>query len=247
VGDGGRLRGGAHRELGALHRAFAPRHPAGRAARSQHGRVRGDAGGGDDRPPGRGAHRPLRDRAEPLLLPEAGGRGGDPRAALVAVGADAGPSRAAANGFGRLAAWRWTTRPPDGVVGSEDSATQPAREELRRRGLLSTAALRPPPVPHAAALRGLLGGLGSFFSHGGTAPPTIPLYLVHDPRPFPRPRPRSGTSRSSSAAGGVPETIEAMYGDGVGIFVEVGPAGTSAPSWRTSCAGGRTWRSPPTP
>src|SRR5207245_2450736 len=72
---------------GPLHPAVPPRYPTRCAGGPQHGGVRGDARGGGDRSARRRADRPLRDRDDPLLLPEArrrrrraaGGAGGGRR------------------------------------------------------------------------------------------------------------------------------------------------------------------------
>jgi acyl transferase domain-containing protein/phosphopantetheinyl transferase len=149
-----------------------------------------------------------------------------PRAALVAVGADAGAvSELAANGFGRLYVAMDNCPHQTVVVGSEEAATG-LTEELRRRGLLSERLPFDRPY-HTPLFEAYSEGLSSFFSRWVGAPPAIPLYSCTTRAPFPA---DLGQIRDIAVQHWMKpvefqKTIEAMYADGVGIFVEVGPRG----------------------
>jgi acyl transferase domain-containing protein/phosphopantetheinyl transferase/acyl carrier protein len=154
------------------------------------------------------------------------GGGEVPRAALVAVGADAGTvSELAANGFGRLYVAMDNCPHQTVVVGSEDAATK-LTEELRRRGLLYERLAFDRPY-HTPLFEGYAEGLGAFFSRWVGAPPSVPLYSCTTRAPFPTDLAeiRDVAVQHWMRPVEFQKTIEAMYADGVGIFVEVGPRG----------------------
>ncbi|PYQ09007.1 MAG: polyketide synthase, partial [Acidobacteria bacterium] len=154
------------------------------------------------------------------------GGGEVPRAALLAVGADAGTvAELAGNGSGRMYVAMDNCPHQTVVAGSEDAATR-LTEELRRRGLLYERL--PFDRPYHTPLFGAYSeGLASFFSRWVGAPPTIPLYSCTTRQPFPA---DLGEIRDVAVQHWMrpvefQKTVEAMYADGVGIFVEVGPRG----------------------
>ena len=154
------------------------------------------------------------------------GGGEVPRAALVAVGADAGTvSELAGNGFGRLYVAMDNCPHQTVVVGTEEGATR-LTEELRRRGLLYERLPFDRPY-HTPLFEAYSEGLGSFFARWVGAPPSLPLYSCTTRAPFPA---DLGAIRDVAVQHWMrpvefQKTIEAMYADGVGIFVEVGPRG----------------------
>jgi acyl transferase domain-containing protein/phosphopantetheinyl transferase len=149
-----------------------------------------------------------------------------PRAALVAVGADSGTvSALAGNGFGPLYVAMDNCPHQTVVAGSEEAAAR-LTEELRRRGLLYERLPFDRPY-HTPLFEGYAEGLRSFLSRWVGAPASIPLYSCTTRAPFPA---DLGEIRDVAVQHWMrpvefQKTIEAMYADGIGIFVEVGPRG----------------------
>ncbi|PYQ19622.1 MAG: 6-deoxyerythronolide-B synthase, partial [Acidobacteria bacterium] len=154
--------------------------------------------------------------------------GGDdvPRAALVAVGADSGTvSSLAGDGRGRMFVAMDNCPHQTVVAGSEEAAARLA-EELRRRGLLYERLPFDRPY-HTPLFERYSEGLEAFFSRWVVAPARIPLYSCTTRSPFPADLGaiREVAVRHWMSPVEFQKTIEAMYSDGVGIFVEVGPRG----------------------
>jgi phosphopantetheinyl transferase/acyl carrier protein len=132
----------------------------------------------------------------------------------------------AADGFGRLYVAMDNCPHQTVVVGSEDAATR-LSEELRRRGLLYERLPFDRPY-HTPLFEGYSEGLRSFFSRWVGAPASIPLYSCTTRAPFPADLAEilDIAVRHWMEPVEFQKTIEAMYADGVGIFVEVGPRGS---------------------
>jgi malonyl CoA-acyl carrier protein transacylase/phosphopantetheinyl transferase/acyl carrier protein len=154
------------------------------------------------------------------------GGGEIPRATLLAVGADSGTVSALAAAGPRPLYVAMDNCPHQTVVVGTEDQTEQLVEELRRRGLLYERLPFDRPY-HTPLFEPYAAGLKAFFSRWLVAAPRQPLYSCTTHSPFPKElgEIRQLAVRHWMAPVEFQKTVEAMYADGVRIFVEVGPRG----------------------
>jgi acyl transferase domain-containing protein len=116
--------------------------------------------------------------------------------------------------------------PQQAVIVGEDGAVRPAVEQLRSRGLIYERLPFDRPY-HTPLFRPYAGPLRSFFDRWITALSRVPTYTCATASPFPDDlgRIRELAVEQWMQRVDFRKSIEAMYADGVRIFVEVGPRG----------------------
>ncbi len=155
-----------------------------------------------------------------------GEEGGIPRAALVAVGADAATVSEIARGAGDRLHVAMDNCPHQTVVAGAQEDVERFVEELNRRGLIYER-LRFDRPYHTPWFRGCAEGLRGFLSSWITSGPRTRTYSCASIAPFPE-EPGEILDLAVSHWRRPVEfrkTVEAMHRDGIRIFVEVGPRG----------------------
>src|SRR5262249_36548160 len=116
--------------------------------------------------------------------------------------------------------------PQQAVIVGEERAVRPAIEQLRTRGLIYERLPFDRPY-HTPLFRPYAEPLRSFFGRWITAPPRVRAYTCATAGPFPDDlgRIRDLAVEQWMRRVDFRQTVEAMYADGVRLFVEVGPRG----------------------
>jgi len=156
---------------------------------------------------------------------------GVPRAALVAVGADSATTSAIVGSSSGLSPSdrihiAMENCPHQTVVAGQAAAVEGAIEQMRRQGLIYEVLPFDRPY-HTPLFEIYAEDLRPFFSRWLTSSPHVPLYSCTTMAPYPADLTQIQELAFQHWMRPVEfrKTIEAMYADGVRIFVEVGPRG----------------------
>jgi acyl transferase domain-containing protein/phosphopantetheinyl transferase len=149
-----------------------------------------------------------------------------PQAALVAVGAESEQLFAAIEPSDGAIYVAMDNCPQQSIIVGEEEAVQPAVARLRGRGLLCERLPFDRPYhtplfgPYAERLR-------DFFARWLVSPPKVRTYTCSTASPFPSDLERTRDLAVVQWMSRVEfrKTVQALYADGVRIFVEVGPRG----------------------
>jgi acyl transferase domain-containing protein len=147
-------------------------------------------------------------------------------AALVAVGAEPEAVSAALDPLDGGVYVAMDNCPQQSVIVGAERAVQPAVDRLRGRGLLCERLPFDRPY-HTPLFQDYAAPLRDFFARWLTSPPQVPTYTCATAAPFPEDLDHIRTLAVEQWMSRVEfrKTVQAMYADGVRVFVEVGPRG----------------------